>query len=146
MINLKNSYKLRKQLFTSVTSKFCEKHSGVRIGGSSDAPIEDLDPLTGMYDVIMRRNDAGDVFNRDECFTFDEAVELYTAKSAYVDGVEKFRGSIERGFDADLVVMATPTDDQTGIPVNLNENAELIKRAKVRMTYVKGEVAYKASS
>ena len=99
-----------------------------------------------MYDVIMRRNDAGDVFNSDECFTFDEAVELYTAKSAYVDGVEKFRGKIERGFDADLVVMATPTDDETGVPVNLNENAELMKMAGVRMTYVKGELAYCASS
>ena len=116
----------------------------MRIGGSSDAPIEDIDPLTGMYDVIMRRTEAGEVFNGDECFTFDEAVELYTTKSAYVDGVEHFRGKIERGFDADLVVMTTPIDDETGIPVNLNKNAELIKMSKVKMTYVKGELAYEA--
>ena len=84
------------------------------------------------------------MINRDECFTFDEAVELYTTKSAYVDGVEHFRGKIERGFDADLVVMTTPIDDETGIPVNLNKNAELIKMSKVKMTYVKGELAYEA--
>jgi len=139
---VKNHLPQHLQKYAYTWKTFAER--GVRIGGSSDAPVEDINPLTGIYDVIFRKTAEGEVFNADECFTFDEAVELYTTKSAYVDGVESFRGKIERGFDADLVVMETPIDENTGIPVNLNERPELLKMTKVQMTYVKGELAYQA--
>lgn len=69
--------------------------AGVYCAGGSDAPIEDCDPLIGIYDAMVRQphackpkaqgeakgeggGDDGEVFLPHESLTFAEALWLYT--------------------------------------------------------------------
>lgn len=88
---------------------------GIQCAGGSDAPVEDCDPLIGLYDAITRlphsfkaksspSPSSSDVFLPNERLTFSEALWLYTIGAAYACHSERDLGRIEAGFLADLVV------------------------------------------
>jgi predicted amidohydrolase YtcJ len=86
----------------------------VAIAGGSDAPIEDCNPFTGIYDAICRWNrqrlplsnqDEATVitFRPEEKLSFSEAMQLYTEGGAYAGGYESVLGKVAVGYVADLV-------------------------------------------
>ena len=65
--------------------------AGVRLAGGSDAPVEELDPLAGLAAAAGVRR------------TRDEALAVFTAAPAWLEGAEDRRGRLSPGCDADLV-------------------------------------------
>ncbi|MBP3041473.1 amidohydrolase [Bacillaceae bacterium Marseille-Q3522] len=81
---------------------------GIPCAGGSDAPIELLNPLYGIYCAITRKSAIdGDntVYGEKEKLTTYEAVLLYTKGSAYAACLEKSRGMLKEGFDADFTIL-----------------------------------------
>ena len=73
--------------------------SGVKVGGGSDCPMEPLNPLLGMQEVVARAS------YPEQRLNAEEALPLYTLDAAYASGEESEKGSIEEGKLADLTVL-----------------------------------------
>ncbi|WP_058301258.1 amidohydrolase [Gorillibacterium timonense] len=108
--------------------------AGVPCGGSSDAPIEPLDPLHGLYTAVTRRKpgERHPGYEPDESLTLAEAIRLYTNGSARTAGEENVRGTLAPGYAADFTVLDRP----------FAEDPEEWLRMKARRTVVNGETAY----
>ncbi|QJU55022.1 amidohydrolase [Herbiconiux sp. KACC 21604] len=79
---------------------------GVVVGGSSDRPVADGDPLRGMTAYIGRLTASGQVFGDPaERVSPREALALYTTGSAAACGISASRGSLSPGKLADLVIL-----------------------------------------
>jgi hypothetical protein len=108
---------------------------GVLVFGS-DWPVAPMKPLLGIYAAATRRTLDGKNPNGwipEQKITVKEAVHAYTLASAYAEGQEKVKGSIEEGKLADLVVLSD--DIFTIDPVK-------IWGTKVDVTVFDGEVVY----
>lgn len=82
---------------------------GVHIEGGSDSPVEDPDPLWGIYCAVTRKDRNGkpdNGFCPNEKLSVKEAVYLYTAGGAYVSFEENEKGTIEAGKFADFVLLS----------------------------------------
>jgi predicted amidohydrolase YtcJ len=101
--------------------------AGVVLMGSSDAPVEPVSPILGVYAAVSRKT------NRQEQLTVDEALRMYTVNAAYGSFEECLKGSIEVGKLADLIVLSH--DPYKTPPQNL-------RGVKVEMTIVGGEIVY----
>jgi predicted amidohydrolase YtcJ len=100
---------------------------GIKVAGGSDCPMEPLNPMLGIQDVVVR-----------ECFpeqrlSIEEALGLYTIYAAYSSNEEKVKGSIEEGKFADLTILS-----KDPLTVTANE----INCIKVEMTIINGEIVY----
>jgi hypothetical protein len=101
--------------------------AGIVTVGGSDAPVEPVSPILGIYAAVAR-----EAFP-EERLTIDEALRLYTLSSAYASFEEDLKGSIETGKLADLVVLSE----------NPYETApDHIKDIEVEMTIVGGDIVY----
>jgi len=67
-------------------------------GGGSDSSVTPMDPFLGIYSAINHPNE-------EERITLEEAIKMFTYNSAYIGFLEKEKGSIEKGKDADLVIL-----------------------------------------
>ena len=74
--------------------------AGVKMGLSSDCPVEKLDAADCMNSAINRA-----AWSRDETLTHEECLDLYTRGSAYLSHREQEVGEIREGHFADFVVM-----------------------------------------
>ncbi len=101
---------------------------GIRLGGSSDAPIESRDPWEGIAAAISP--EAG----RSENLTAQQALELYTSGSSYLMG-EDGGGTLAPGTPADLVVLRAPRWPE----------AALLGRSQVEATYLGGGATFVSS-
>ncbi|HEY6495988.1 MAG TPA: amidohydrolase, partial [Trebonia sp.] len=81
------------------------QRAGVRVAGSSDAPVITPDPLTGIRDAMLRRTAEGRVLGPDERLTARDALALYTTGGAFVMRRETAIGSLEPGKLADFTVL-----------------------------------------
>lgn len=109
---------------------------GFICGGGSDAPIEEADPLLGIYAAVTRRKPGethGGYLPGEKLSRF-ESVGLFTTGSAGTIGKADVRGKLVSGFDADFTVL-----DRDLFQVD----AEEIVAAQVIMTIVAGEIMYK---
>ncbi|MCA1065806.1 amidohydrolase [Rossellomorea aquimaris] len=109
--------------------------SGIPFAIGSDSPITTLDPLYGIYTALTRMSKSGEVVGARQRITLQEAIKAYTWYGAYASFEESWKGSIEAGKLADLVV--------------LNESIllcepERIRDLKVDVTIVDGKVVYAA--
>lgn len=111
---------------------------GFICGGGSDAPIEEVDPLLGIYAAITRRKvgETHEGYLPKEKLSRFEAVSLFTTGSAATIGKADSRGKVAVGYDADFTVL---DKDLFNVPV------EEIISAKVKLTVIDGEVMYTAS-
>ena len=109
--------------------------AGVTVVGGSDAPVVSYNPFLGIYAAVTRRTQTGRVLGPEERVTVEEAIKLFTINAAYSTFEEDLKGSIEPGKLADLIVLDR---DILTIP------PEEIKRIKVLMTIIGGEIAYRA--
>ncbi len=107
--------------------------SGLKPAGSSDCPVAPCNPLVGIYAAVTRRAEKGQFLSPEEAVSPEEALEMYTLGGAYAAFEEKFKGSIEAGKLADLVVLSA---DPTVV------EPEAIKEIQVMMTIVGGEVVW----
>ncbi|HKE45219.1 MAG TPA: amidohydrolase [Steroidobacteraceae bacterium] len=104
--------------------------------GGSDAPVERGDPIIEFYAAVVRRSLDGfadDNWHREQRVSREQALKMFTIGPAYAAFMEKERGSIEVGKQADFTVMSA---DIMTIP-----DAEILKAHAV-MTIIGGEVAY----
>lgn len=110
--------------------------AGVRVAGSSDAPVTDYRPLFGVEQAQTRATMSGDVCGPDEAVDLDTALRMHTINGAYASFEEDSKGSLEPGKLADLVVHSA---DLRQVP--LTELRDL----PIAMTWVEGELVYEAS-
>ncbi len=100
---------------------------GIIAMGSSDAPVEPVSPILGVFAAGARKT-----FPQEQ-LTVDEALRLYTVNAAYGSFEEDVKGSIEKSKLADLVVLSQ--DPYKTAPQH-------IKNIKVDMTVIGGNIVY----
>ncbi|HSE42187.1 MAG TPA: amidohydrolase [Acidobacteriota bacterium] len=106
------------------------------IAGGSDAPVEDINPLWGIYAAITRQDHQGKPpggWHPEQLVTPKEALHMFTVDGAYAAFKEKELGSIKVGKLADLVVL--PENILTCVPSKLID-------MKVLYTITDGKVRY----
>lgn len=109
-------------------------NESIHCAGSSDAPVEDVNPLTGIQDAVLRKSSIdGQVYNADERLSVFQAVQLYTREGAYVIGQEKERGLISPGYQADFTIL-----DEDIFRIE----KENIASVDVAQTVIDGEIVY----
>jgi predicted amidohydrolase YtcJ len=109
--------------------------AGVAVAGSSDAPLTHYALLFGIEQALTRKTMAGDVCGPDERVDLTTAIRMHTINGANASFEEGFKGGLEMGKAADLVVLA---DDLSWVPV------KHIREVGVAMTVVGGEAVYEA--
>ena len=109
--------------------------AGLHCAGGSDAPIEQVNPLLGIYSAVTRKSFVdGNCYMPEERLSVFEAVSLFTTGSAYAIGKEENRGKIAAGYEADFTILDRDI---------FNVQEEEIKEINVTMTVVDGEVVHK---
>ena len=111
--------------------------AGIPCAGGSDAPIEPVDPILGIYAAITRTSDyedSGKSYLPEQRLSVFEAVELYTKGSAYAIHKESTRGMIKPGFVADFTVF-----DQDIFMVD----SEQLLNTNIVMTIVDNDILYR---
>lgn len=98
------------------------------VAGSSDCPVEPVDPLRGIWAAVTRP-----FLPKEERLSVEEAIDIYTKGGAYASFEENEKGVIEEGKLADLVVLS---DNPTKV------DPDKIKDIEVEMTIVGGKVVY----
>ncbi|HDL19263.1 MAG TPA: amidohydrolase [Bacteroidetes bacterium] len=110
--------------------------AGANIAFGTDWPVENLNPMIGLYAAVTREfsqgGPAGGWFPKQK-IELEEAVKAYTSGAAYAEHEEQNKGSIEPGKLADLIVLDL---DIFSVP------PKEILSAKVDLTMVGGKVVF----
>jgi hypothetical protein len=110
--------------------------SGATIACGSDFPVEDVNPLKGIYAAVTRKSPEGDPpggWYPEECMTIQEAVRGFTINAAYAQFAERIRGTIAVGKLGDFTILDR---DIFSCP-----SAEILD-ARVVYTIVGGRIVY----
>jgi hypothetical protein len=105
---------------------------------SSDFPGETLNPFYGIYAAITRQDTEGNPsggWHPEQRLTLDEALRGYTREGAYAEFEEKYKGSVEPGRLADLIVI---DKDITQLEARPKE----ILSIRVMKTFIGGKVVF----
>lgn len=111
--------------------------AGATLALGSDFPVEDPQPLLGLYAARTRQNAQGQPatgFLPSERLSPLEALEGFTTGAAYAAFAEARRGRLQPGMDADFVVLSVDPVDA--------EPSQLLG-AKVLLTVVDGREVYR---
>jgi len=118
------------------------RKAGARLAFNSDLPGSDYSIFYGLHAAIARRDKEGQPpggWFPDQIMTPEEALRGYTAWGAYAGFQENDTGVIAPGRWADLTVMDVD-------PLALGSTApERLLGGSIRMTVVRGRIAYRAS-
>ncbi|MDX1404229.1 MAG: amidohydrolase [Woeseiaceae bacterium] len=117
--------------------------SGAIVSFGSDSPGTNasryyLNPMLGLYAAVTRKTLSGQPeggWFPQEKITIEEAIRAYTLNTAYAGYEEDFKGSLEVGKLADMVVLSDNL---------LTMDPDGIKDVTVLMTIVGGKVVYEA--
>ncbi|HXG89774.1 MAG TPA: amidohydrolase [Vicinamibacterales bacterium] len=110
--------------------------SGVVLANGSDFPVEEPNPMLGLYAAITRQDPSGQPaagWMPEERLSRDEMLKSFTWNGAYASHAEKTLGSLEVGKLADLVVL-----DKNIMAVVPKE----ILTTQTLFTVIGGEVVY----
>ncbi len=114
--------------------------SGVVMASGSDYGVTSHDPWLGFYALLTRKDQmTGEVYGPEETVGIEDALRSYTANGAYLTYEENFKGSLEVGKVANLVVV--DLRDIRELESNPVLCFEMPKR--VLMTPVEGKVQYR---
>lgn len=124
-----------KRLKQAYTNKSLLKQAGlVAIG--TDAPVEKINPFFNFYAAVYRKNEEGlpeKGFMPEQRLTREEALKGMTIWAAYAQFSEKEIGSLEKGKQADFVVL-----DQNILEIN----PEDLSKTEVISTFLKGNLVF----
>ena len=110
--------------------------AGIRVCNSSDAPVIYPDWKVGIQGAVLRESKAtGKISGPDQRVTVPEAIRTYTINGAWLDHMERVKGSIEPGKLADFCVL-----EKDILTVDPHE----IKDLRTAMTIIGGKVVYDA--
>lgn len=112
--------------------------SGAHVAFGSDFPIEEPEPLAGLYAARTRQDAKGQPaggWHPEQRVTGEEALEGFTAGAAWAEHAETRRGRLVPGFDADLTVLSVD-------PVS--SDALSLLGARVLLTMVSGVDVWRA--
>jgi predicted amidohydrolase YtcJ len=110
--------------------------TGAVIAAGSDFPVEEPNPMLGIYAAITRQDPLGRPsggWTPNQRMSRQEALAAFTIQAAFASHAEALTGSIEAGKLADVVVLSK---DIMQVPPR-----EILSTA-VRMTIVGGEIVY----
>lgn len=113
---------------------------GVVVAAGSDSPVEEYNPLHGIYAAVTRRDYAGlpdGGYNPSQKITVDQGIRAFTTGPAYATFEDEVKGSIEPGKYADFVVLG---EDLYEV------NPVAMKEVPILMTVVNGQVAYQGKT
>jgi predicted amidohydrolase YtcJ len=113
--------------------------SDVLMASGSDYGVTSHNPWLGFYALLTRKDQTtGEVYGPEETIGIEDALSSYTVNGAFLTYEEGFKGSLEVGKVADLVVL-----DLEDIR-ELESNPELCFEMpdRVVMTVVDGKVQY----
>jgi len=82
--------------------------TGAVLAFGSDFPVEEVNPLLGIYSAVTRKDLAGNPeggWYPEQCLTVEEAVYAFTAGAAFAQFQEDEIGKIKSGFRADFTVL-----------------------------------------
>ena len=109
--------------------------SGTKLAMGSDAPVESLNPLKGIYAAASRRGKGrAHAWHPQEKIPLVCAISAYTEGGAYASGEEEIKGKLRPGYLADLVVLSQDI---------LKKGARAILDAEVMLTILGGRVVYR---
>jgi predicted amidohydrolase YtcJ len=105
--------------------------SGAVLVNGSDAPVEELDPLTGIRAGVLRTTDERPAWRAEQAVTLEQALQATCVNPAWLTYEERRRGKLLPGYLADLVVLSCdPFED--------------LERCEVVATMVGGRWTYNA--
>lgn len=107
--------------------------AGVTYIASSDAPTGSWSPWDGIGDAVGRASDSGAPIGAGEAVTVREAIHSYTVGGAIAMKQEGWRGTLENGMAADLIVL-----DRDPFAAD----APSLKQTQVLLTMVRGHVVH----
>ncbi len=99
-------------------------NAGITLCGSSDNPIESLNPLDGIWALVNRTSwDGTRIWHEDQKLSLDQALSIYTVNPAKAYSTWHWNGSLTPGKVADLVILdnnifETPVIELNGIKVS----------------------------
>lgn len=116
--------------------------AGLRVGGSSDWPIEVLPPLWGVERVVTRQEvdeSLGGPFMPEQAVSLDAALRMITTDAAHLEFREDELGRIAPGYLADLVVLG---EDLWSIdPSGIAETPVWLTMVDGRVVHAQGPLA-----
>ena len=109
---------------------------GASVSNGTDCPVEAPPPLRGIQCAVTRQSISGEnpPYLPEQAFTVREALDSYTAGSAYASFEEAVKGKIQPGMLADFVVLGED-------PFAVDSNA--IHTIPVLETYLAGVCVYR---
>ncbi len=113
--------------------------AGVAITNGSDFPVEDPNPMFGLYAAITRQDATGfpeSGWYPDQKLTREQALYSWTYGGAFAAFEEKTKGSLTPGKLADFLILS---DDI------MQTEAKQILKTKIKMTVLGGEVVHTAA-
>lgn len=108
--------------------------AGALVTFGSDAPVEPLEPLAGIYSAVCRKKpDEKESWYPSQAVSVTEAIRAYTVAPAILSGDETKRGTLTTGRLADFIVLSE--DPHKIAP-------ERLSSLEVLATVVGGEIVY----
>jgi predicted amidohydrolase YtcJ len=114
--------------------------TGAIIANGSDFPVEEPNPMLGIYASITRQDEAGTPasgWQPDQRLSRDETLKSFTINAAFAAHAEKELGSLAPGKIADLIVLSK--DVMTIAPKE-------ILTTTVKTTVIGGKVVYESKT
>jgi hypothetical protein len=109
---------------------------GIPVANGSDFPVEEPNPMLGLYSSITRQDLKGEPpggWTPDQRMSREQALHSFTLGAAYAAFEEKIKGTIEPGKLADFIVL--DRDIMTVDPLQ-------IPKTRVRLTVLGGRIVH----
>ncbi len=108
--------------------------TGALVAFGSDAPVEPLEPLAGIYSAVCRKKpDEAESWYPSQAVSVSDAIRAYTINPAVISGDGERRGTLTPGKLADFIVLS---EDPFKIP------SDRLATLEVLATVVGGAVVY----
>ena len=115
---------------------------GIKVAGSSDCPVESMNPFWGIYCAVSHKDLRENPFPKwvtKERITIKQALKLFNTEAAYA--THENGGKLVPGAVADLIVLP---EDPFKITLDKLKNMEsLLTIVNGRIVYAKEDIAYK---